>query len=265
MDTQIVNVQRLNYIDDIFNDSIAPEIQNANFNPIIKVGFLDGYENIRQKMFVAEETKYMLIFVKNVDFVDTTNKQNKFKRSAYAIIRRKVKYIHFETRNIINDIFDYSFLEPNEISNNISFVYNNEYTTNNIYDIYNIDNNYKSKTRIFTNDNQEIENDLYYYFTIFKNQIQYKLGYYVDDEAIKFFHVIMFISWNYGNIPNEEYVFNELMISKKRTIDEIIKTYYNDKGSRSLISQIKSDEHLQLKKIFVACFLCETLYSFFFN
>lgn len=269
--------QNLQYIDLFFNKSISPEISVNNlYNPIIKVGFLGQIENIFDRMFVAEESKHMVIFVKNV----TSSTTGKNKRAVYIIIRRKLKYIHLFNGNIINDIFEYSWYEPEETKKNIYFQYNDE-RYESIADVYNIDNDFKSKTKIFTNDDQEISSDLFDYFSLFRDEIQYKLVYYVEDDSINYFHVMMHISQNFGVINID--FFRILQLNPEETTNKIISSRMHNPDSKKKVSSSKketssseteilslsetlaSEKYLQTKKITVAWFLCEVMYNFFFQ
>lgn len=276
--------ERLVYIDYIFNSAIRTnQYDTNNYQPMIKVAFLGRGDNFLDKMFTAEDGQFILTFVKNVLF---DNELNIYKRSSYMIMREALLYVHFDTGIIFKDIFDYAHIESEETKQFLIFLYKDKLYEN-ISEISSFDKDYKKSTKILARlNNTEIQNDMYYYNGFFGIYSCSKIGYYISDENIKYFHVTMFYKDVFGSIRDPYSFFMPLLqnpaniITVINTIPENIKPVISqsETGRKkkpkkqpkdtylglSLVGKIASASNLQNKKITVAWFLCEIMYPFFF-
>lgn len=269
MESIPVYKDHLVYIDGIFNICLG-----EGNSPIIKLGFLGNTNHILDRMFVIDDNEIMILFAKTVQF---GTDEGEYRRSIYIMTRSKINLIHFDTKTVFGDLFDYSHIETSEISKNIIFVYNNTIYES-ISQISSIDPDYKSKTKIYDKTgNYELQNSIYQYSRIFPGEISKKIGYYVTDENIKYFHVIHFIPGMFGKIPNLQQFFN-LLQSDYNNIQKLVFTIFEDplggitkKGKKknphigvNLINRLTKDNDLQSKKMTIGWFLCEIMYSFIF-
>lgn len=276
--------ERLQYSNYLFNVALKSNQNDTNnYSPLIKVGFLGDCRHHLDRLFVVEETEPMVIMVKNVD---ARSEPGIYKRTAYIIVRSKLKYVHFDTGFIINDIFDYSHIEPLEISNYILFYYEDNFYDK-IVDISSKDINYKTKTKIFVkNTGNELTNNLFYYIYNFGIQTVNKIGYYIPESSIPNFHVMCHIPYKFGKIPNIISTFDSILSNQSNIIVLInnvldISTEYHEtltitgktKKKKqpknkfvgvSLIAKLMDTNSLQMKRIFIGWYLCEVLYQFFF-
>lgn len=274
----------LAYIDLLFNAALRNnQIDQSNYAPFIKVGFLGNANHYLDRMFCVEEGLVMLIFVRNVQF---GTEPGEYKRSAYMIVRNKTKLIHFDTGIIFSDVFDYAHIEPQETVNNISFLYNGLIYTD-IKQISSIDGDYKSKTKIAININgNELPNDMYYYCYGFRGDVTSKIGYYIPDENFEYYHVIHHFPDNFGKISNPQ-IFFQSLLSDSNNIYNLLNFVFEDPNlgkhvqltrtgkpkkkiaantynGISLATYLSSETDHQAKKTAIGWFLCEILYQFFF-
>jgi hypothetical protein len=279
-----INSQRLDVITKLFNITLSNDL--TNMAPFIKVGLIGNYSSIFDRFFTTEENKIMLTFVRNVK---NTDDDDAYKRSAYMIVRKKTRLIHFRTGLIFDDVFDYAHIEQTELYNfGISFYYNDKYYTN-INDISSIDPEYKQKTIIcyLNNSNQIVmENHIHTYCYLFGNFIDKKVGFYIPDENIEYLHVIHHFKSSFGLIADKNrcwaYLDNNdnnlnILINQNfinpATMKEI---KYTKKGTvknekdidnfihLNLISKIKSVNDYQIKRLIIGWFISEILYSYIF-
>lgn len=273
--------ERLPYIDLFFNISIKTDQNDmVNYAPIIKVGFIGKGINFTDRMFVAEETEHMLIFVRNVTF---DSEPGGYRRSVYIIPRKYIKYVHFDTGYVVSDMLDYSLVESEEVSKFIHFSYEDKIYER-LSEIVNLDKNYKTKTKIIMKGTDQVMNfSLFDYIRDPASEARNKLGYFVPEDSIKYYHVMMFIGQKFGKLQNQYAIFSQLLEDRQNIYNNIYRlvTSISDTGgtavkvtkkgipktdliSESLVSTITRDDTLQMKKIFVAWFLCEIMYPFFF-
>lgn len=284
---------RLIFLEYLFYYSLRiNEYDTTNYSPSIKLAFIGNGNNILDRLFVVEETESMILMVKNVSVPpkNVSIKNEPYKRSAYIMMRQAFKFVHFDTGYIFNDLLDYCHIEPERISNYIYFVYeDNRYE--NIKDISSKDDKYKSKVRIFTNNNMEITNNINFYIQyIGYSEIKSKIGYYISNESIKYFHVMSHLKENFGSLENIE-TSSPILISDPTKFLYLINTVLNtitsesviiDDESRSrckkqkkkvtketigfsLVTKLKEQESNQNKRIAIGWFICEVLYQFFFR
>uniref|UniRef100_A0A6C0BD21 Uncharacterized protein n=1 Tax=viral metagenome TaxID=1070528 RepID=A0A6C0BD21_9ZZZZ len=266
-----VAIDRFHYIDAIFNLCLGGD-SNIN-SPIIKVGFINSGLNVLDRMFVCEETQSMLIFVKNVTL---KTKPSEFIRTAYIVVRSAVSYFHFSTGYIFSDLFDYCLIEREDALANLIFFYNNT-AYDDILKISSIDPDYKIKTRVFLKyNNYEIGNNLFIYSYVFRSSIQYKIGYYLEERNWKYFHPMIAIARNFGELPNSMQ-FLQALLSNIRYTSNLISIQLNsiadndDKKGRkkrytgmSLLDKVNQSTTVQEKKISIGWFLAEIMYRFFY-
>lgn len=277
--------ERLQYSNYLFNITLRNGQTDTNdYSPLIKVGFLGDCRHHLDRLFVSEETEHMVIMVKNVD---ANIEPGIYKRTAYIIVRSKLKYVHFDTGYIISDIFDYAHIEPLEVLNYICFSYE-DVIYDNIVDISSKHPNYKTKTKIIVRSNGvELINNLFYYIYNFKNEIVFKLGYYIPESSIVNFHAMCHIPDKFGVLPNIIPAFEAILNNPSNIITLInsvldgSKEYQNEdlnaSGKKkkkkqpknkfvgvSLMAKLMDTNSLQMRKIFIGWFLCEVLYQFFF-
>ena len=274
-----VHSERFPYIEYIFNLCMSGSFQSTNVvSPAIKVGFIEKGAHVLERMFVAEDVKPMLIFIKNVPL---KAKPNIYIRTAYIIVRSRVNYVHFATGSIFKDLLDYCVIENDETKANLLFYHNDS-----VYDDINLiiakDPNYKKTTRIFIrSNNYEIGNDLFQYSYIFKDTVQYKIGYYVQDINYEnYFHPMMNISTNFGELQSAAQVFMAIMSNPQYVTNLVnipFQTISNDENEdtkkkrkakfvgMSLFDKVKSIKSNQEKKISIGWFLTEIMYRFFYD
>lgn len=277
--------ERLFYIDYIFNSAIKINQYDSNsYQPLIKVAFLGKGDTFLDRIFTAEDGEFILTFVKNVLF---DSDLNIYKRSSYMIMREALSYVHFDTGIIFKDIFEYAQIEKEEVKQILIFSYEDKLYED-ISEISSNDQNYKTKTKILIKSNgTEIKNDMYIYNRLFGIYSQSKIGYYISDDNIKYFHVTMFYKDVFGAIRDQYAFFMPLLQNPDNVIplintipDNIKSVIQNTETGRkkkqkkqpkdnylgmSLVGQIASASNLQNKKIIVAWYLCEIMYPFFFR
>lgn len=274
----------LPYIDFLFNAALRTnQIDQFNYSPLLKLAFLGNADHYLDRMFVIEEGQIILFLVRNVQFAQ---EPGEYRRSAYTILRSKTKLIHYDTGIIFSDIFDYAHIEPQETINYISFLYEGKIYTN-ITEISSIDPTYKLKTKIAININgNELPNDIYYYCCGFQSDIKQKIGYYIPDENLEYYHVIHSFPANFGKVSNQQMFFQNLLsnpnnvynllsfvfddpnlgkpIALTRTGKPKKKIAGNAYNGVSLATQLATETDSQAKKMIIGWFLCEILYPFFF-
>lgn len=279
--------QNLNIINMIFNTTLKVNQMDAtNFSPTYKLGFLGNGQHYLDRMFTVEERNGMLFFVRNVQFGD---EQNSYKRSVYTIPQNKTLYVHYTTGTLFKDLFDYAHLESSEVSNNVIFQYDNQFY-NTINEISEKDpNDYKTKTRIFIKSTQnEIYNNMYIYGTYIDFQSQNKVGYYIPESSIEYYHTIYFLGKLFGVVDNNyKYQFFSDLSSNPNNIYNVINQVFTDPrqiGGQilnkngmpkkqpkknpymgvSLMNKLASEINLQFKRFTIGWFLCEIMYPLFF-
>lgn len=274
----------LPYIDILFNISLkVHQNDQTNYSPFLKVGFFGNADHFLDRMFVVEDGPMIVVFVRNVQ---NESDVSSYKRSVYMIIRRKLKFIHFDSGIIFDDIFDYAHIENEEVNKYISFVYNGN-VYKDIKEISNIDLDYKSKTKIYIDFNgMELQNDLYYYCYAFQGEISKKIGYYIPTENIEYYHVVHHFRSDFGKNPNQQLMFQNLL-NDTNNFYTLINYIFEDpnfgkapeftrygnikkKASKStyngvsLVTQLATKTDIQSKKMIIGWFICEILYQFFF-
>lgn len=282
----LVIKQTLPYIDMLFNLCLKiNDMDGINYSPLIKLAFYNKCNHYLDRLFVVEETESMVIMVKNVS---TGTEAGVYKRSAYIIMKKALKFVHFDKGYIFSDLFEYCHIEPEETSKHLYYRYQDRnYRT--IEEISSIDKDYKTKTKIlYLQNNNEVPNDINLYIKYLGNEIIFKVGYYIPDESIKFFHVMMHLPSRFGELENPITVF-ESILADPNNLKVLINTVLldlNPTGQKigvkskkiksnqpknkylgmSLVSQLfKESDSLQLKRIFIGWFMCEVLFSFFFR
>ena len=278
-----LHIERLHYIEYIFNLCLYGALESPTaVSPAIKVGFIEKGSHVLERMFVVEDSAPMILFVINTPLkVKTTV----FIRTAYIITRSKVNYIHISSGVIFKDLLDYCLLEPEETSTNLYFYHKDKVYTD-INEIISKDPKYKETTRVFLrSSNQEIGNNLFMYSYMFKNIVQYKLGYYINPANYEdYFHPMSNISTNFGALPNIIEVFTALLTNPQNVtglinipfepnvVEDIDITVEKSKKERkakmvgmSLIGKIRSLTSIQEKRVTIGWFLCEIMYRFFYD
>lgn len=279
-----IHSERFQYIDYMFNYCLTNNFEPQNIvSPSVKVCFIETGTKYTDRMFVAEDYEPMVLVVRNI----TTDKPSLFNRVAHIIVRSKINYVHFSTGSIFKDLFDYSFLEPEEIKTNIYF-YHNEKTYDNIGDIAKIDEDFKMTTRVFLrNNNMEIGNNLFYYSYTFKYPSTQKIGYYILPQNYEYLHVITNIPTKFGEMNDDINKFNE-MLQDPNKIFNVLSYIFGDvpsimvevKGkngkskyketkvksvNKSLIDKVNSTTAKQEKVVIISWFLCEIMFKFFYD
>lgn len=277
---------RFQYLNLIFNLCLKKgQYDQANYSPTIKVAFLGKCNHYLDRMFVVEEAETMITMVKNVSAVTDSSI---YKRSAYIMMREAFKFVHFDTGYIFDDLFEYAHIEHDEISKIISFYYEGSIYQN-IKDISSKDVDYKSKTRVFlTSNNQEIGNNINFYIYNLSSEISYKIGYYIPDNSIKYFHCMTHIPDKFGGFQDQMSAYNSLLTDPQNflllinnvltdTKPQLSNLDEGDKKSKgkkkapknkfigvSLVTKLSEWPTLQMKRITIGWFICEVLYQFFF-
>lgn len=279
-------VQNLHHINTLFNISLKQnQMEAGNYAPIFKLGFLGNGSHYLDRMFTIEERNGIIFFVRNVQFGD---EKNEYRRSVYSIIKDKTLYVHYTTGILFKDLFDYAHIEPTEISETLYFYYNDKYY-NTIKEISDQDPiNYKTKTIIVSKIKQiEIPNDMLIYGSFFGLTSQLKVGYYIPEENIPYYHVILFMGKQFGLVPNASHFFQSIandpngMYTVVNTVFLDPRQYGQAKLNKSgnlkkqsknnpyvgvnLINKLSSEKILQNKRFIVGWFLCEIMYQFFFS
>lgn len=281
-----VNTQNLNIINTLFNISMKENyMESGYFAPTYKLGFINNGQDYLDRMFTIEERNGMLFFVRNVQFGDD---QNVYRRSVYTIIQRKTLYIHYTSGILFKDFFDYAHLEPDEVSNIVFFQYEGQYY-NNINEISSQDpNEYKTKTHIFNKATQiELQNDMLIYGGYFGVSAQNKVGYYIPESSLEYYHTIYFLGKVFGVVGNKSQFVSDLT-TNPNNIYNIVNSVFLDprevtgqqltksgkpkkqpKGNSyigvSLMNKLASYTNIQYKRFTIGWFLCEIMYPLFFK
>lgn len=277
---------RLQYLNLLFNLSLKSNpYDSVNYSPVIKLAFLGKGNHYLDRLFVVEETETMITMVKNVS---TTTGDGVYKRSAYMMMRQAFKFVHFDTGSIISDLLEYAHLEVDEIAKHFYFWYEGK-AYGNIIEISSRDTEYKSKVSIvLKSSNTVFENNINMYIYNLGVETSFKIGYYIPDESILYFHVMVHMPDKFGGIPDIGSAINSLLADPNNfsvLINSVLSdispqiTTVNDENKKSkgkkklpknkflgisLITKISETASLQMKRIFVGWFICEVLYQFFF-
>ena len=274
-----VHMERFQYIDYIFNLCLSGSFQSATIvSPAIKVGFIERGSHVLERMFVAEDFESMLIFLRNVPL---GSKPNVYIRTAHIMPRSFINYVHFTTGLIFKDLFDYCLIERDETNANLYFIHEDQVCFD-LNEIIAKDQNYKTNTKIFIKtSNFEIGNSLFLYSYSFKEYIQYKVGYYLLDVNYDYFHPMINISKNYGQLQNAYNIFTSILSNSEYIVSLVNFQFQSSltvddedgvKNGRkpkligmSLIDNVKACKSNQEKRITIGWFLCEIMYGFFFD
>lgn len=289
-----VYTTRLARLNELFNICIRDGLMdNWEYSPAIKLGFIGNGNHYLDRMFTIEERNGMLFFVKNVIFGDD---MNEYRRSVYVIPKSKVMYVHYFTGIIFQDLFDYLHIEPSPMLN---FYYGEKYydTIKEISDQDPV--GYKLSTRIFikqpdTNqgfNNQntlnviELQNDIQMFTTFYNKDLQLKIGYYIPDSSIQFYHTIEFLPRKFGLVQYPSYYFSEIdksaegmfILANNLFLDPRsgpVKLTKNGKVAKqtvknpyigvSLFNKLQEAKNKQQRRIILGWFICEIMYSYIF-
>lgn len=117
-----------------------------------------------------------------------------------------------------------------------------------------------------------INNDIYNFMKSIN--ISTKVGYYIPDSSIINFHPILFISTIFGTLNNSNQLFSNFNSNFK--VDESLNyllSYIFTKDNNndnvkyvctSLLAKMSDTTYIQYQRIYVAWFLAEIMYDFFF-
>lgn len=274
------------YISYIFNKLMRQhQSDTTNYAPILKFGFYGNGNHMSERMFTSEESMYMISFVKNVSLEPP---YNSIRRSFYMIARSKVHYLHYKTGIIFKDLFDYAYLEDEEVSKYFVFQHNERIYTK-ISEIIPTDVNYKNNTKIiFKSNNTEFYNDMFYYLHTIPmidnsyKEPELKIGYYIPESSLSSFHVSNHISSCFSLRTDRTQLYNSI-INNFSTLDVLLQTNFSEGLSSSneymeegktvkilfigssLSIMVSSTDKIQQKRIYIAWFIAEILYGLFFN
>lgn len=274
--------ERLARIGDIFNISLKTSpMEPYDYSPTFKLGFINNGSHYTDRMFTIEERRGMLFFTRNVPFDD------EYRRSVYSIPKSKILYVHYTSGVIFGDFFDYAHIEQQEVSEHVTFFYEDKFY-NNIREISTLNpTEYKTKTRIMIKLNQtEMQNDIHVYATFFGKTCQLKVGYFVSDENIQFYHVNIFMGKQFGLVPSPtqffqmvdsdpnsmysltNYVFADPRVygAPKLTKNGKVKELpsKNPYIGVSLLNKLEESKNQQERRFIIGWFLCEILYPYIF-
>lgn len=254
-------------VNNIFDYSLNIVTKSSNDIPTFNLGFYGSGNNITQRMITSEDHGSVVFFVKNVPL----EKKQEYRRSTYAIIKRRLLYVHFQSGYIFSDLLDFAFLY--DMSSTIYFVHNG-ISYNKIHDIYNRDpSNYKSNTRIFLlNDNTEIPNDLEYYTKFVNKDVKLVVGYYVAPQDIKYLHVVDFNKKRFSNYMVSRYELDNQKYNPEFIVN-VVNHVFNDVNveknadfiNKSLYSLLINNQKEQGRRFYIAWFIAEILYNGIFN
>lgn len=279
-----VNQQRLYRLNELYNIGLKTNIPGvASAIPIFKVGFIGKGTQYLDRMFTVEERLRMLFFVRNVNYGEN---KDEIRRSWYVIPLRMTKYIHLSIGITFSDFFDYAHLEEEEVSQYVTFYYNGN-PIRSIREASNVDADYKSKTRIRINaSGYELMNDMQTYGQSVGLISQVKVGYYIPDESIRFYHAVEFLPNQFGLVLDQGRFFYEMdndpdamykianytfadprqykppKLTKKGTLKT--QPAKNPFLAVSLMNHLEGKSE-QDKLAIIGWFICEILYSYIFT
>lgn len=256
---------RVSFIDEIFNVFLGSVTLSGVINkaPTVNFGFFGNGNHITERMFTIDDSKNIVFFVKNVIFKDS-----EYRRSVYAIIKRKLLYVHLQTGVVFSDLFEYAILEkPNDIYfvyGGISYEFIDQIISKN-------PNDYKQHTTIHLRQNgAQIENNMNSYIQFFNIITKTKIGYYVPKENIHYLHVVLFLPQQFSQTRIDKSFFANMDYTPN-SISELVRFQFNgnimNKKAFKLISLsdvLESSKGEQMSKIIIGSFLCEIFYPAIF-
>lgn len=280
-----VITENLNHINILFNFCLKQNpFDNVNYSPAFKLGFINGGQNVFDRMFTVEERNGIIFFVKSVP---PSGEENNTRRSVYAISQKKTLYIHYKRSVLFKDLFDYCHLEPDEVANFLIFLSEGTYY-NSIAEISSKNpSGYKETTKILTREKGiEVGNDMLIYSLYLGIESQKKVGYYIPEQNNGYLHVTLFLGKEFGLVDNPRSFFGELandsnkiltvantvfLDPRQYTQPQLTKTGKIKKQPKknpyiglSLVNKLVEDETIQYKRFTIGWFLCEILYPFFY-
>ncbi len=225
---------------------IFRSIPNINIEkiPSLKIGILGSGVDILDKMFVVEDGPNVLMFMKNVK-----NSKSLYRRSAYMIVRSKVKYVHFRTGVIFSTIKEFADLEKD--------FFESEYVIEG--------ENIVDKT------GKKIENPNFYEYMYYRsNTLQTLIGYYIPESSIINFHPVTYFNNKFGDYDYEfiKYIFYR--VYEESFIEFLLNKQFNDTSGNkrrsvlSLKSTIEGFKNEQERRTIISLFICEMLFGLFF-
>lgn len=286
-----IHKDRLNLISYLylnsFTGSYRRELENSKEllkQPLMKIAILGEGTSYFDRLFVCEETPTIIMMVKNMIF--ESDRELPIRRTIFSIVRSKLKYVHYDTGIIFDDLLDYAHIEPDEVNKYFKYYYEQNYYDN-IKDISSKDSDYKSKVLIYdVQSGQVFYNNMYYYNFYKRDESLLKVGYYIQNSSCVNLHPVLFCSKLFGLLPNmmkgTEYMyFQQLLVSYNsdlnfisRSLLDVNLTKYSDGKSRKYNSNLidsllannsqKKEYVHQNNRMLIGSFIAEILYSFFF-
>lgn len=253
-----VYIQNINFINLIYQSILGTDSTRI---PKLKIGIMNNGTDTLDKLFVIEDNSSVLLFIKHV-----LDSKGLYRRTAYMIVRSKIKYVHFKTGKIFDTFAEFAELENDYLNRDFKFLYEGrEYMK--LKDI----RNPTSEVQLLWNNGSISKVPNIHEFIDYKsNELQTMIGYYIPESSYINFHPVAHYGNNFGDYSVEFIRENFNKIYEPGFITWLVNIKFSNtfknkrKDKSSLVVTTKQEINIQSKMLYIGSFICEMLFGFFF-